>query len=228
MATAPVTPYPKFKAFDSNGAPLAGGLLYTYEIGTTTPKTTYSDYDLGTENENPVELDANGEADVFFNGSIKFVLKDSDGNLLWTLDNISVETVPQNLVAYIPGAEAPTGWSEYTAGRGRVIVGLPFGGTDEGTLGTALTDLQDLTHLHTGPSHTHSQKTGGTTTDDTDNPVEAVAGALFDDEIYVGAGGGATKYGMRAGVGASGTGDSGTAALSDFFAYIQLMAIKKD
>ena len=37
-----------------------------------------------------------------------------------------------------------------------MIVGLVSGGTDEGTVGTALTDEQDKTHTHTGPSHTHT------------------------------------------------------------------------
>ena len=38
--------YPKFQAFDSNGDPLSGGKVYTYQPGTSTPMTTYSDYGL--------------------------------------------------------------------------------------------------------------------------------------------------------------------------------------
>jgi hypothetical protein len=66
------------------------------------------------------------------------------------------DAIPSNLVAYVTGASAPSGWSEYTSARGRMIVGLVSGGTDEGTVGTALTDEQDKTHTHTGPSHTHT------------------------------------------------------------------------
>ena len=40
--------YPRFQAFDVNGDPLSGGLVYTYYVGTDTLKTTYSDYETGT------------------------------------------------------------------------------------------------------------------------------------------------------------------------------------
>ena len=79
---------PKFQAFDSNGDPLSGGLVYTYEVGTTTLKTTYSDYDAATPNDNPVVLDARGEADIYVQGAYKIVLKDSAAVTIWTLDNV--------------------------------------------------------------------------------------------------------------------------------------------
>lgn len=58
----------------------------------------------------------------------------------------------------------PTGWTEETAARGRAIVGLPLSGTMGGTVGAALTDLQDksvsLTHAGAAvadhAAHTHS------------------------------------------------------------------------
>jgi hypothetical protein len=49
----------------------------------------------------------------------------------------------------------PTGWTEYTAARGRTIVGTPSGGTGEGTVGTALTDLGTRT-ITDVPAHTHT------------------------------------------------------------------------
>ena len=68
-----------------------------------------------------------------------------------------ITTVPANVIAYFNGAVAsiPSGWTEFTAARGRVIVGVPLSGTVGGTVGTALTDLQNPTHTHTGPSHQH-------------------------------------------------------------------------
>lgn len=48
----------------------------------------------------------------------------------------------------------PAGWSEYTAARGRVIVGTPAGGTAEGTVGSALTNLGTRT-ISTVVAHTH-------------------------------------------------------------------------
>ncbi len=80
----------KFQAFDSTGAPLSGGKLHTYEPGTTTNKTTYSDSDLTSANANPVVLDSRGEAAIFGSGSYKFVLKDSDDVTIWTVDDVAV------------------------------------------------------------------------------------------------------------------------------------------
>lgn len=80
---------PRFRAFDANGVPLNGGLLYTYAAGTTTPQATYTDQGGLTPNSNPVVLDPYGYADVWTNNNnYKAVLKDSSGNTLWTVDNI--------------------------------------------------------------------------------------------------------------------------------------------
>lgn len=43
----------KFQAFNSVGAPLAGGKLYSYVAGTTTPKATYTTQTGGTANSKP-------------------------------------------------------------------------------------------------------------------------------------------------------------------------------
>ena len=56
---------------------------------------------------------------------------------------------PANVIAYTSAGSAPSGWAEYTSGRGRVIVGLPSGGTNAGTVGSALTNLNTNTHTHT-------------------------------------------------------------------------------
>lgn len=86
---AKIAPFGRYRAFDADGAPLAGGKLYTYEAGTSTPKTTYTDKDAGSANTNPVVLDADGYGDVWLDtGGYKFVLKDSSGNLLWEKDDI--------------------------------------------------------------------------------------------------------------------------------------------
>lgn len=86
---AKIAPFGKYYAQDSNGAPLAGGKLYTYDAGTSTPKTTYTDKYATSANTNPVVLDANGYADVWLDtGGYKFVLKDSLDNTIWTQDNI--------------------------------------------------------------------------------------------------------------------------------------------
>lgn len=81
--------YPKFKGLDSSGAPLVGGLLYTYKAGTDTLKATYTSRAATVENTNPVVLDSNGEATIYGTGQYKFVLKTSAGVTVWTMDNIT-------------------------------------------------------------------------------------------------------------------------------------------
>lgn len=82
--------------FDTSGLPLAGGQLFSYIAGTTTPQVTYSNQ-IGTTNTNPVVLDAYGYADVWVNPVLayKFVLQDASNNLQWTVDNVtSIVAVP--------------------------------------------------------------------------------------------------------------------------------------
>lgn len=86
---ANIAPFGRYRAFDDNGDPLSGGLLYTYEEGTTTPKPTYTTAAGDVANTNPVVLDSEGYADVWLgDGGYKFVLKTAGGVTLWTVDNI--------------------------------------------------------------------------------------------------------------------------------------------
>ena len=90
---AVLTPSPKTAFVDAAGEPLVGGQLYTYIAGTTTLQTTYTDATAATANTNPIILDSRGEANVWLGGAIyKFVLRDADGALIWTVDNISAPT----------------------------------------------------------------------------------------------------------------------------------------
>lgn len=74
--------------FSANGAPLAGGKLYSYVAGSSTPVATYIDSSGSTPNQNPIILDANGYCDLYLtNGSYKFVLTDSSDVTQWTVDN---------------------------------------------------------------------------------------------------------------------------------------------
>ena len=78
--------------FDNNGDPLAGGLLYTYLAGTTTPAVTYYNSGGVTVNTNPIVLNSGGrvpnEIWLTDNVSYKFVLKDASAVLIGTWDNI--------------------------------------------------------------------------------------------------------------------------------------------
>ena len=97
MATTSLAPTPKLQFFDANGAPLAGGLLYTYEAGSTTPLASYTDSTGNFANTNPIVLDSRGEANVWLGAaSYKFALYDSTNVLIWTVDNITGSTFASN------------------------------------------------------------------------------------------------------------------------------------
>ena len=78
--------------FDNNGNPLAGGLIYTYAGGTTTPVSTYTSSTGGTANANPIVLDSAGRTPsqiwLTEGSSYKFVLQTSLGVTIKTDDNI--------------------------------------------------------------------------------------------------------------------------------------------
>lgn len=79
--------------FDNNGNPLAGGLLYTYAAGTTTPQTTYTTAAGNVANANPIVLDSAGRIanQVWLTEGVsyKFELKTSLGTPLWVKDNVA-------------------------------------------------------------------------------------------------------------------------------------------
>jgi microcystin-dependent protein len=96
---AVVTPTPKTQFLDAAGVPLAGGKLYTYVAGTTTPQATYTDSTGSTPNSNPVVLDSRGEANVWLGeATYKFKLTDANDVEIWTVDYISAPTTSVSAV----------------------------------------------------------------------------------------------------------------------------------
>ena len=82
--------------FDNNGVPLAGGLIYTYAAGTTTPQATYTTSAGTVAHANPIVLDSagrvpGGEIWLLF-ANYKFVLQTSAAVLIATYDNINPAT----------------------------------------------------------------------------------------------------------------------------------------
>ena len=148
--------------------------------------------------------------------------------------------VPSQLVAHRAASTyTPTSWSEVTTARGRCIVGVPSGGTDGATQGTALTDNQNksksIAHTHTGPSHSHLQGFGFIGEFSWNNTFTHGTGAVVTINRYMT---NQTTYpaydtpNIQTKV--DGTGNTSamsanaTVATSDILAYVQLMAIKKD
>lgn len=90
---AVVTPTPKAQFLKLDGTPMVGGKVYTYAAGTTTPQITYTDSTGTTPNENPVILDARGEANIWLgSASYKFRLTDANDVEIWTVDNVAPPT----------------------------------------------------------------------------------------------------------------------------------------
>lgn len=84
-------PLPYAEWIDGNGFPLAGGLLYFYASGTSTPLATYSDVSLSTPNTNPVVANADGWWGAIYLqvANYKVVLKTSAGVQIWSADPVS-------------------------------------------------------------------------------------------------------------------------------------------
>lgn len=80
------------RLFDDLGELLAGGTVTTYEAGTVTPLATYQDLAGATPNTNPVVLNSGGSATIRVTNGVayKFLVKDADGNTVYTEDNIIV------------------------------------------------------------------------------------------------------------------------------------------
>lgn len=120
--------------FDTNGAPLAGGKLYSYIAGTSTPSATYQDESGFTPNSNPIILDADGYANVWISvggGFYKFVLNDVNDVTQWTVDNVSVSS-----------STAPSGWTKHLIADGQSVADLTGEILDLSTYSSAFFDVE--------------------------------------------------------------------------------------
>lgn len=103
LCLAGTMPTTKYRALDSSGDPISGGLLYFYEAGTTTPLATYSDEALSSANANPVVCDSNGWCGEIYlktDEAYKIVFKNADASLtLYTVDNINAMQLTSDAVA---------------------------------------------------------------------------------------------------------------------------------
>lgn len=85
-------PNAKQQFFSAAGVPLAGGFVFTYVPGTTTPKSTWADSGQITLNTNPIVLDAAGEALIYGQGAYRTILQDSLSNTVWDQLTASTDT----------------------------------------------------------------------------------------------------------------------------------------
>ena len=113
-----------FQFFTTTGLPLNGGFLYTYQAGTSTPVSTFTDSGGLIANTNPIQLGTDGRppAEIWltYGTSYKFVLTDSSNNVIQTYDNLygiigtppSVTPIPSGAIIMWSGsiASIPAGY----------------------------------------------------------------------------------------------------------------------
>lgn len=101
--------------FDDNGVPLSGGLIHTYQTGTTTPAATYTSSSGNTANTNPIVLDAAGRipAEVWLDDQYiyKFTVSKSTGVLIRTYESISGAASAQDIADILALLTASSGSS---------------------------------------------------------------------------------------------------------------------
>jgi hypothetical protein len=167
--------------FDNNGVPLSGGLLYTYQAGSSTPLATYTDINATVANANPIVLNSSGRLDnevwLTYGYFYKFVLKTAAAVTLGTYDNIygivGVQTavgttIPTGVITLWYGSigSVPTGWylcdgangtpdlrNKFVVGAGSTYAVAATGGS---------TDAVVVTHNHTATSTSTSTVTDPT------------------------------------------------------------------
>lgn len=84
-------PVPKIQFWvPGTGQPLAGGFVYTYAAGTTSPLATFTDSSGNVANPDPVPLDSNGSANIWLLGNecYKIVVQTSAAVQVQSTDNI--------------------------------------------------------------------------------------------------------------------------------------------
>ena len=164
-----LTPSPVMQFFDANGNPLVGGKLFTYAAGTTTPLATFTDYNGGTANTNPVIMNSRGEAAVWCGPNRYYmVLKDADDVEIWTADNVN-------------GANGPT-LAVLAAGNGATLIG--YTPTDTGVATTVNTRLQLLDGVSPTATATDNTVNGAVNAYRDASAVSGGSSAVVNTNIY--------------------------------------------
>lgn len=170
--------------FDDNGIPLAGGLIYTYQAGSSTPLATYTDFNGNITNSNPIVLNAAGRlpAELWLSVgfSYKFIIKTATDVLIDTLDNLYPilqnstavgDTIPSGLIAIWSGSTGsiPSGWNLCDGSNGTpnlrdsFVIGAGNNYAVGATGGSANSVV--VSHTHTAsvsdPGHNHQMPIWG-------------------------------------------------------------------
>jgi microcystin-dependent protein len=188
-----------FQFFTTTGLPLAGGKIYTYQAGSSTPLATYTDNTGTVANANPIVLGSDGrpsnEIWLTYGYNYKFILKDASGNTIQTYDNlygiIGVQptvgaTIPAGLISMWSGSigSIPSGWylcdgsngtpnltDRFVIGAGSTYAVNGTGGATSVTLITANmpAHTHTATSVVTDPTHQHYVGSNDSTANDGGN-----------------------------------------------------------
>jgi len=182
MATVNLSPlFNGQTIFDPTGLPLAGGQIYTYQAGSSTPLTTYTTNNGTIPNANPIILGSDGklpqELWLQYGYSYKFQVLSASSTLINTYDNIAglLTQVPPNPVSIPSGCiliwsgsvgSVPSGFvlcdgtnstpdlrNSFVLGAGNnYSVGQTGGSTDA----IVVSHTHTATSVVTDPGHVHS------------------------------------------------------------------------
>lgn len=152
-----IFPWELFTAYGTDGLPLIGGRLWTYEANTETPKASFADPYFLTPNTNPVILNAMGQAVVWLNNFYHLRLEDRYGVQLWDVPSYEFSagtTVPTT--GFVSGMNEALGITA-SAGAGVINVPnlVPLGYRVEGVIVRITTDFgasQTLSTIAIGDS----------------------------------------------------------------------------
>lgn len=170
-----------FQFFDDNGVPLAGGLIYTYQAGSSTAFPTYTTSSGNIANSNPIVLGTSGRPanEIWLSEGYyyKFILKDADNVTIQTYDNLygiigvaptPATPTPSGCILLWSGSigSIPAGWVLCNGSNGtpdlrdRFVVGAGSTYSVNAIGGSA--DASVVSHTHTAasvvtdPGHSHT------------------------------------------------------------------------
>jgi hypothetical protein len=111
----------------SPGKPLAGGKIFTYQAGTSTPQTTFTDSSGSIANSNPIILDAAGCWSIWLTSgqAYRFVAQNSAGAQEWVQDQVTglATTNPATAtpIYAMPGESVAHAATRLPSGGGKII-----------------------------------------------------------------------------------------------------------
>lgn len=178
-----------------------------------------------------------------FNTPTNLTLLRGDG--IWT--ELAGTAIPTDMVVFSNSGACPAGFVEYTNARGFAIVGLPAGGTSQGTVGTGFTNMENRSHTHvvssvvvnawtnfntqSNPSsHSHTGTTSGPSATVGQDSLFAEIGAATSTHTHTFTTSVDSMPSHTPGSvtpGATNAGTSGAALTSDVMAYVQAIACRK-